>query len=69
MIFCSIYRLSASKPVPGEIVDKVEERPTDIENAKSIDDPCLGIRRAYLKYLYHDEVPIYLFIHLWKKLV
>ncbi|KAF9434563.1 hypothetical protein BGZ76_007791 [Entomortierella beljakovae] len=48
-------KLPSSKPMPGEIVTKAEDHSSNIENARSIDDPCLGIRKAYLKYLYRDE--------------
>ncbi|KAG0001766.1 hypothetical protein BGZ79_004186 [Entomortierella chlamydospora] len=48
-------KLPMSKPLPGEIVENIEDPPIDIERAESIDDPCLNLRKAYLRYLYQDE--------------
>ncbi|KAF9104622.1 hypothetical protein BGX27_010008 [Mortierella sp. AM989] len=46
---------SMQKPMPGDMVENVEDSPIDIERVESIDDPCLNIRKAYIKYLYQDE--------------
>ncbi|KAF9170295.1 hypothetical protein BGX20_009161 [Mortierella sp. AD010] len=48
-------KLPMSKPLPGEIVENIEDPPINIERAESIDDPCLNLRKAYLRYLYQDE--------------
>ncbi|KAF9203050.1 hypothetical protein BGZ49_006861 [Haplosporangium sp. Z 27] len=44
-----------SKPIPGDVVDSIEDPAVDMERSESVDDRCLSIRKAYITYLYQDE--------------
>ncbi|KAG0208543.1 hypothetical protein BGX28_000547 [Mortierella sp. GBA30] len=44
-----------SKPLPGESVNEIEVAPANLTTAETIDDLCLGIRKAYIEHLYKDE--------------
>ncbi|KAF8982662.1 hypothetical protein BGZ46_000845 [Entomortierella lignicola] len=46
---------ATSKPIPGEIVDSIEDPAVEMERSESVDDRCLSIRKAYITYLYQDE--------------
>ncbi|KAF9959805.1 hypothetical protein BGZ72_008723 [Mortierella alpina] len=44
---------ASSKPLPGDTLDEI--LPTAYAMAETIDDLCLGIRKAYIEHLYKDE--------------
>ncbi|KAF9429856.1 hypothetical protein BGZ94_009184 [Podila epigama] len=46
------------KPVPGQSVDGSAMFVKDVPNAESIDDICLGARKAYLEHLYDEDYTV-----------
>ncbi|KAG0035976.1 hypothetical protein BGZ82_004865 [Podila clonocystis] len=47
-------RSSSSKPVPGQTVAANQLFAKDIPQVESIDDLCLGVRKAYIEHLYQE---------------
>ncbi|KAF9908547.1 hypothetical protein EC991_009692 [Linnemannia zychae] len=50
-------KLTPSKTLPGDSVS-MGERFAGLETVDSIDDLCLGIRKAYIKHLYNNEYTV-----------
>ncbi|KAG0343991.1 hypothetical protein BG004_004835 [Podila humilis] len=48
-------RSSASKYTPGRSIDEASHFTKNISRAESIDDLCLGVRKAYIEHLYQDD--------------
>ncbi|CAO3570931.1 unnamed protein product [Mortierella alpina] len=51
--FVDAAKSASSKPLPGEALE--ETIPAAFAAAETIDDLCLGIRKAYIEHLYKDE--------------
>ncbi|KAK3845650.1 MAG: hypothetical protein J3R72DRAFT_19505 [Linnemannia gamsii] len=51
-------RSTPSKTLPGDSVRMDEHVAVGLEAVDSIDDLCLGIRRAYIKHLYNNEYTV-----------
>ncbi|KAF8948749.1 hypothetical protein BGZ47_002722 [Haplosporangium gracile] len=49
---------TTSKPLPGDTVSMDEHMAVGLEPVNSIDDLCLGIRRAYIKHLYNNDYTV-----------
>ncbi|KAG0080949.1 hypothetical protein BGZ90_010715 [Linnemannia elongata] len=47
-----------SKPLPGDTVSMDDHMAVMLEPVDSIDDLCLGIRRAYIKHLYNNDYTV-----------
>ncbi|KAF9155935.1 hypothetical protein BG015_007966 [Linnemannia schmuckeri] len=47
-----------SKPLPGDTVSMDDHMAVGLEPVDSIDDLCLGIRRAYIKHLYNNDYTV-----------
>ncbi|KAF9137073.1 hypothetical protein BGX30_010581 [Mortierella sp. GBA39] len=47
-----------SKPLPGDTVSMDDHMAVVLEPVDSIDDLCLGIRRAYIKHLYNNDYTV-----------
>ncbi|KAG0080243.1 hypothetical protein BGZ92_000722 [Podila epicladia] len=51
-------RSSSSKPVPGQTVAVNQLFAKDIPQVESIDDLCLGVRKAYIEHLYQEDYSV-----------
>ncbi|KAG0363502.1 hypothetical protein BG005_011445 [Podila minutissima] len=51
-------RSSSSKPVPGQTVAANQLFAKDIPQVESIDDLCLGVRKAYIEHLYQEDYSV-----------
>ncbi|KAG0277137.1 hypothetical protein BGZ95_006454, partial [Linnemannia exigua] len=51
-------RATPSKTLPGDSVRMDEHVAVGLEAVDSIDDLCLGIRRAYIRHLYNNEYTV-----------
>ncbi|KAF9217197.1 hypothetical protein BGZ59_005925 [Podila verticillata] len=51
-------RSSSSKPVPGQSVAVNQLFAKEMPQVESIDDLCLGVRKAYIEYLYQEDYSV-----------